>query len=95
MAELLLDTHLVLWWTGGHSHLPEAVVSQVLAKNADAFVSQISLWEMAVKVRPGKLNLPVPLQEMEREVVCQGFHWLQLQNSHIPALEKLERYKGA
>ena len=48
---------------------------------------------MAVKVKLGKLNLPVPLQEMEQEVVRQGFHWLQLQNSHILALENLERYK--
>ena len=93
MAKLLLDTHSVLWWIGGDVYLPEAVVSQVLAKNASAFVSQISLWEMAVKVKLGKLNLPVPLQKMEQEVVRQGFHWLQLQNSHILALEKLERYK--
>ncbi|MCY4236719.1 MAG: type II toxin-antitoxin system VapC family toxin [Cyanobacteria bacterium MAG CAR2_bin_4] len=94
VAKLLLDTHLILWWIDGHPYLPEAVVSRVLSKNVEAFVSQISLLEMAIKVRLGKLNLPVPLEEIDREIVRRGFHWLQLQNSHLLALAELEICKN-
>ena len=50
MTRLLQDTHLVFWWLNGDSRLPEAVVERVQMPEAEVFVSQASLWEMAINV---------------------------------------------
>ena len=49
MTRLLLDTHLLLWWLSGDPRLPQPVVARVQAPEAEVFVSQASLWEMAIK----------------------------------------------
>lgn len=88
MTRLLLDTHLVLWWLNGDARLPQTVVEQVRAPEAEVFVSQASLWEMAIKVSIGRLQ--VDLAELERQVPRQGFRWLPIRNSHLLAVAELE-----
>ena len=48
MTRLLLDTHLVLWWLNDDPRLLEPVVKRLQAPEAEVFVSQASLWEMAI-----------------------------------------------
>ena len=88
MSRLLLDTHLVLWWLNGDPRLPEPVVERVQAQEAEVFVSQASLWEMAIKVSMGRLQ--VDLLELERQVPLQGFRWLPIRNTHLLAVAELE-----
>ena len=88
MTRLLLDTHLVLWWLSGDPRLPQAVVERVQAPQAEVFVSQASLWEMAIKVSIGRLQLDLP--ELERQVPLQGFRWLPIRNAHLLAVADLE-----
>lgn len=88
MTRLLLDTHLVLWWLNADSRLPAAVVERVQAPEAEVFVSQASLWEMAIKVSIGRLRVDLP--ELECQVPRQGFRWLQVTNAHLLAVAELE-----
>jgi len=88
VTRLLLDTHLVLWWLNDDPQLPQAVVERVQAPEAEVFVSQASLWEMAIKVSIGRLQLDVP--ELERQVPLQGFRWLPISNAHVLAVAGLE-----
>lgn len=88
MTRLLLDTHLVLWWLNGDPQLPQAVVERVQAPEAEVFVSQVSLLEMAIKVSIGRLQLDLP--ELERQVPLQGFRWLPISNAHLLAVAGLE-----
>ena len=88
MTRLLLDTHLVLWWLSGNPQLPQAVLERVQAPEAEVFVSQASLWEMAIKVSIGRLQLDLP--ELERQVPLQGFRWLPISNAHVLAVADLE-----
>jgi PIN domain nuclease of toxin-antitoxin system len=88
VTRLLLDTHLVLWWLSGDPRLPEPVVARVQAAEAEVFVSQASLWEMAIKVSLGRLQVDLP--ELERQVPLQGFRWLPIHNSHLLAVAELE-----
>ena len=54
---LLLDTHVVLWWRAGGADLSEDVRRAI--SEADAvFVSAASAWEVAVKQGLGRLKLP-------------------------------------
>ncbi len=88
MTRLLLDTHLVLWWLSGDPRLPGPVVERVQAPEAEVFVSQVLLWEMAIKVSLGRLQVDLP--ELERQVPLQGFRWLPIRNSHLLAVADLE-----
>lgn len=90
MTRLLLDTHLVLWWLNGDPRLPEPVVERVQAPEAEVFVSQASLWEMAIKVSIGRLQVDLP--ELERQVPLQGFRWLQVSSTHLLAVAELEAH---
>ena len=78
MTRLLLDTQLVLWWLNDDPRLPAAVVERVQAPGAEVFVSQASLWEMAIKVSLGQLRMDLP--ELERQVPRQGF---QIGRAHV------------
>jgi PIN domain nuclease of toxin-antitoxin system len=52
------------------------------------FVSQASLWEMAIKVSIGRLQVDLP--ELERQLPLQGFRWLPIRNAHLLAAGELE-----
>ena len=88
MTRLLLDTHLVLWWLNDDPRLPPAVLDVVQAPEAEVFVSQASLWEMAIKVSISRLQ--VDLVSLEHQVPLQGFQWLPIRNAHLLAVRDLE-----
>ena len=81
MTRLLLDTHLLLWWLNDDPRLPQAVVEKVQGPDTEVFVSQASLWEIAIKRSLGRLQVDLP--ELERQVPLQGFHWLPIRNAHL------------
>jgi PIN domain nuclease of toxin-antitoxin system len=88
VTRLLLDTHLLIWWMSDDPRLPAAVVERLQAPGAEVFVSQASLWEMAIKVSIGRLRVDLP--ELERQVPRQGFRWLAVSNAHLLAVAELE-----
>ena len=52
---LLLDTHIFYWSLYDRSRLPERALQMILAAGAVS-VSAVSIWEMAIKVRLGKMK---------------------------------------
>ena len=58
---LLLDTHTLLWWLADSSSLPASARKLIANKNSDVLVSAASAWEIATKVRLGKLPMAVDL----------------------------------
>lgn len=88
MTRLLLDTHLVLWWLDADPRLPQGVLERVQASDAEVFVSQVSLWEVAIQCSLDRLHVDLP--ELERQVPLQGFQWLRIRNSHLLAVATLE-----
>ena len=55
MTRLLLDTHALLWWWSDNPLLPQSVREAVLASGVSVFVSAASAWEIATKMRLGRL----------------------------------------
>ena len=54
---VLLDTHALIWWIEG-DHRITARLQQLLGRpEEDVFVSAATAWEIATKVRIGKLKL--------------------------------------
>jgi PIN domain nuclease of toxin-antitoxin system len=67
---LLLDTHALVWWYFDHPKLSQAARARIAASEQTVYVSAASAWEIATKVRMGKMpegralaeNLPVYLR---------------------------------
>jgi PIN domain nuclease of toxin-antitoxin system len=71
MTRLLLDTHLLIWWLAGDPRLPDQLVQRVQDPEAEVYVSQASLWVMAITCSLGRIRVDLP--ELERKLPSLGF----------------------
>ena len=56
--QLLLDTHIFLWYVTGDTRLSIATRDAIDEPNNDVFLSVGSFWEIVIKHELGKLPLP-------------------------------------
>ena len=54
----LLDTHVFLWWICDDGRLSETATKLMAAGENELLLSAASCWEIAIKARLGKLDLP-------------------------------------
>jgi PIN domain nuclease of toxin-antitoxin system len=57
-VNLLLDTHLILWWLDGASRLSKKATDLISDPSHTVFVSAASVWEIRIKEALGKVRLP-------------------------------------
>jgi len=80
---LLLDTHALLWWLAGDAALSTAARAAIEDTGNNVFISAASAWEIATKVRIGKLpgaaSVAVDLSNVLR---AQGFVALPISLAH-------------
>ncbi len=62
---LLIDTHILIWYIAGNPNLKPAMTDLLEATENDLCVSIASLWEIAIKVGKGKLDLGIEFHELE------------------------------
>jgi PIN domain nuclease of toxin-antitoxin system len=62
---LLLDTHVLIWYIAGNSSLKPATIDLLETTENDLSISVASLWEIAIKVGKGKLDLGIEFYELE------------------------------
>ncbi len=68
---MVLDTCALLWWTLEPAKLsPEAVRLCSSISRTGAMISSISLWEVGIKVKRGKLDIGMPWQKYF-DLVCE------------------------
>jgi PIN domain nuclease of toxin-antitoxin system len=80
---LLLDTHALLWWLDGDQKLSATARSLIGDEDTVVFVSAASAWEIATKVRIGKLPGAVEVAEQFMEVMTsQNFTALDISIAH-------------
>ena len=60
----LLDTHSLIWFLSGDAQLSDHAVHLMENEENELLVSIASLWEMAIKLGVGKLNLERPFEEL-------------------------------
>ena len=56
MMRFLLDTHTFIWAISNRRKLPARVISVIEKRENEIFVSSVSFWEIALKVRISKLD---------------------------------------
>ena len=80
---LLLDTHALLWWLAEPERLSAKAHAAIQESSNQVLVSAASAWELATKVRLGKLEIASPLlAELPEVLTSQGFDLLPIQFSH-------------
>lgn len=84
--KLLLDTHVVLWWTHDSARLSTNAIDLIVDRRNSVLLSAVVAWEIAVKRRLGKLDVRPTLVE---ELVRDGATELPLSVSHATASEEL------
>jgi PIN domain nuclease of toxin-antitoxin system len=73
-VDLLLDTHALLWWLAGDTALSPAARSAIDDPANTVFVSAASAWEIATKVRIGKLpGAAAIVADLPDLIQAQGF----------------------
>jgi len=79
----LLDTHTLLWWLDGDEQLSASARDWIGMTSHSVLVSAASAWEIATKIRIGKL--PGALEVAARYQEClmaQGFTPLDISTEH-------------
>lgn len=61
---LLLDTHVLLWWPADDARLGRRARTVIAAPSNTIWVSAASAWEIAIKTALGRLRLPGPPAEI-------------------------------
>jgi len=69
--KLLLDTHALLWWLDGDRRLSSRARILIADENNPVSVSAASAWEIATKVRSGKLPGAVEVAERLPEILFE------------------------
>lgn len=84
-SNVLLDTHVFLWWRTNDRSLSRAA-HDAIAEAEAAFVSVASAWEIAIKQGLGKL---VFNEDIESGVRDSGFEKLPIAFTHAQAVSGL------
>lgn len=86
---ILLDTHLFLWWLKDDRKLSKKV--RALIKEADeAYISSASIWEAAIKIQLGKLDVDIDL--LVGAIETEGFVPLSITPKHAALVSQLPCY---
>jgi PIN domain nuclease of toxin-antitoxin system len=79
----LLDTHALLWWLSDDPALTRTARKIIAETKNTVVVSAASAWEIATKVRLGKLPTAADLvADFCAQINREGFHFLAISAEH-------------
>ena len=85
----LLDTHVIIWYFEDSPGLPRKIAEIIDDPENEIYISSVSLWEIAIKVNIGKLDLQVSLNELLHTITNSEFSVIQIEDDYLNGLEKL------
>lgn len=87
---VLLDTHTFLWFVLDTPELSVSAKALIEDPETNIFISPASFWEIAIKVRLGKLDLHASYDDfMYRGIVGNDFALLPIEPKHTSLLTRL------
>ncbi|NET58688.1 MAG: type II toxin-antitoxin system VapC family toxin [Symploca sp. SIO2E6] len=88
--KILIDTHVLIWWSGEPSRLSPWVYNFLSDPKNEPILSLVSIWEMQIKMSLGKLSIKTALPELVNDEIRRNrIILLPIQLSHIYALKDL------
>jgi PIN domain nuclease of toxin-antitoxin system len=88
-VQLLLDTHVLLWWLNDDPSLTEEHKRLIQDKRNACYVSAATVWEISIKSGLGKLRIAKEYLDVLRS---QGFLELPVSWAHTSAVQQLPEH---
>jgi len=82
----LLDTHARRWLLPGDKRTAEWLRGDGAGKRSELFVSDVAMWEIAIKTSLGRLDVP---DDLLLVVENAGFGQLAIKTSHVWTVREL------
>lgn len=87
----LLDTNVLIFLGCGYEEkISKKALEIYSSPESNIFISQISFWEMAIKINIGKLTIPIGLKNVINNTRQAGIDTIPVKNSHILYYQTLE-----
>ena len=86
MKKFLIDTHIIIWALQNNDKLSQKVRAILEDETTTILVSQVSLYEIAIKQKIGKLPEVIhSIKDLIMEIEAIDFQILSVNNEHINA----------
>ena len=86
----LLDTHCLIWFQENNPKIPSRVLDIIQNPENIILFSQVSLYEIAIKQKIGKLpDFKSDIIEIRQQAIKDNFTFIQLQNKHLSSYSKV------
>lgn len=85
----MLDTQVILWALTDHPRLSAEARSMIVDPANDIYFSSASIWEIAIKHRLARKDMPVSSVEANRLCRLAGYQELTITSVHAAATESL------
>jgi PIN domain nuclease of toxin-antitoxin system len=84
----LADTQVLIWALVSPTHINLA--ARMVLETSDIWVSQVSLFEIAIKQKIGKLpEFSLSTEQLINQLHADGFQIIPIQNTHIAAYNEI------
>ncbi|MDX2278853.1 MAG: type II toxin-antitoxin system VapC family toxin [Saprospiraceae bacterium] len=87
--DFLLDTHTLIWFLEGDNNLSKVVIDLLEDPQKQKHVSIVSIWEIAIKINIGKLEIKTALDQLPDFLLVNDFELLPLTIEHCLFYQKL------
>ena len=88
--DLLLDTHAFIWFVNGDNQLPDKSINLIKKLDNKCHISVASIWEIAIKLSIGKLDLNDKFEEIAKIMKQNHIELLPITFEHIQKLLTLD-----
>jgi len=88
--QYLLDTHTLLWFLEDDPQLPEKVKKEIINIDNNCFISIVSLWEIAIKIKLGKLIIKFPFERFADYLSGSDIELLPISLDHLVQLLNID-----
>ena len=82
----LLDTHVILWFFEDSPKLPKHIMHILQDNSAIKMISSTSLWEIAIKVNLGKLDISFTFDQLLDDLKNSDIVLLQIEDEYMQGL---------
>ena len=86
---LLIDTQILIWFLEGNRQLPEKLHNLIRDTSNDVIVSRVSLFEIAIKLKIGRLTLKRGLEGLIQDCQTEQISVLSINDQHVLTYNKI------
>jgi PIN domain nuclease of toxin-antitoxin system len=90
----ILDTHCLIWFQNDDPKIPAKVMDKIQDLSNTVFFSQVSLFEIAIKQKIGKLpEFTADLNDIYHQAIADNFTYLPIKNQHLFSYQRIPLFE--